>query len=155
MSKFFVMANISPRNCNFKLSHSVLIVQCWRSLRITSSSNHQRLWTANILYTEQLPNPRNTYHATGLIVDTFNVTGLIVDTFHVTGLILHPLKTSENFLMFLEGIERDQWHKLGMRHLLYLLKHSQPKLLWSLEFVTPCNYEYSTNTNISIFHDYL
>ena len=145
MSKFFVMANISPRNCNFKPSHSVSIVQCWRSLRSTSSSNHQRLWTANILYTEQLPNPRNTFHATGLIVNTF----------HVTGLILHPLKTSENFLMFLEGIERDQWHKLGMRHLLYQLRHSQPKLLWSLEFVTPCNYEYSTNTNISIFHDYL
>ena len=38
-----------------------------------------------------------------------------LNPFHATGLFRYPLKTSEykGFLMFSEGIERDQWHEMG------------------------------------------
>ena len=36
----------------------------------------------------------------------------IFNPFHVTSLVWYPLKTS-GFLMFSEGIERDQWHEMG------------------------------------------
>ena len=55
---------------------------------------------------------------------------MVINTFHVTGLFLYPLKTSENqrFLMFSEGIERDQWHEMGW-HNINLEKKTEKEIL--------------------------
>ena len=36
----------------------------------------------------------------------------VFNPFHTTGLFLYFLKTRGLFLMFSEGIERDQWHEM-------------------------------------------
>ena len=58
----------------------------------------------------------------------------VINLFHAFGLFLYLLKTSENlwFLVFSEGIERDQWHEIekwvpeGLRHwkLNFCIQHS-------------------------------
>ena len=48
------------------------------------------------------------------LVDVSDLMSELLNPVHTTGLFLYPLKT-ENlwFLVFLGGIERDQWHEMG------------------------------------------
>ena len=57
----------------------------------------ERMWRAGVLLLSQ-PTPYDW-----------------VNPFYMTGIFLHPHKTSQSrgFLMFSEGIEKDQWHGMS------------------------------------------